>query len=380
MPQPRLYNRPLLKIVDRLLLIELRGPFFFGVAMFSLLTIATIVLQEAARFVIRYNLPAGTFFTLLLFASPQFVVLSIPMGVLLGTLLSAGRLSADQEITALRACGISIYRVLAPYAAVGLLLSGLTFYGSERLVPYCNNQLKELKNKVVAGTEGRAKQQRVSWPIRDRGDLRWLLVANEVEGPRLNSVKLFYFDPRSENRDFYITASHAVWQGDDWTFFDMRQVMLRPGEEPQVLTADSARVPGFSITPQSLGLRAKTPEDLNIRELTQVIADLLKKGEQKASDTEILDFRTKLYFKYSIPLTPLFFIFIALPLAIIPQRASSAMGTGLALLVVLLYYIVYTMCQKLGAAGVLPPLAAAWVPNAALLAIGAVLLQRREHS
>jgi len=61
--------------------------------MFSLLTIATVVLQEAARFAIRYNLPAIKFLQLFGLAAPQFILLSIPMGVLLGTLISVAVLA-----------------------------------------------------------------------------------------------------------------------------------------------------------------------------------------------------------------------------------------------------------------------------------------------
>src|SRR5436309_654077 len=116
--RPRLFQQ-----VDRLVLLELYAPFLFGVAMFSLLTVVAVTLQEALKFITKYNLPASELIPLVGLAAPQLVVLSIPMGTLLGTLLSAGRLNSDLEITGLRALGISLTRIMLPYLAVGLLLS-----------------------------------------------------------------------------------------------------------------------------------------------------------------------------------------------------------------------------------------------------------------
>lgn len=358
---------------------ELAWPFLTGVGMFALLMIATVVLQEAARFAIRYNLPASMFLQLFGLAVPQFIFLAIPMGVLLGTLISVGRLSSDNEITALRACGVSLYRLLAPYLVVGAFLSGITLLGSEEIVPKCNSQLSLIRSQVRSGRLKTANQQRVVVPIAERGQTRWILSAASMQGSELTGVKLVYYDPVSPDRDFFINAERAVWEGNDWTFYKLVQLSLRPGDEAVVLRADKARVPGFSITPSSIGLRTKSPDDLNILQLSNLIAELLQ-GQNKVTDTEIRDYRTRLYFKYSIPLTPLFFIFIAVPLAIRPQRSSSTVGMGMALLVVLIYYALYTACQKLGATGVLLPVMAGWIPNIALLGTGLVLLNRRERS
>lgn len=373
----------MLKIIDRLLLIELRGPFLFGVAMFSLLTIATVVLQEAARFVVRYPVPPSMFFTIVGLATPQFIVLSIPMGVLLGTLIAVGRLNNDQEIVALRACGISLYRMLAPFLVVGLFLSGLTFLGSERVVPLCNSRLKDLKSAVISGKTGSVKQQRMVWPIYRNKELRWLLIASEIDGEVLKEVKLFYFDSRSKDNDFWVDAESAEWQGSSWVFYHMRQVKLQSDgavSDQLILQAEKFTVPDFSITPESLALRSKTPDDLTIDQLAGLINNLLSTRQNTPDDKEIRDFRTRLYFKYSIPLTPLFFILIALPLAVMPQRSTRSTGMGLALLIVLVYYMLFAMFTKLGAAGVAPPIVAAWTPNALLLITGAILMQRRNHS
>lgn len=369
----------MLKIVDRLVLGELRAPLVFGIGVFSLLIITTVVLQEAARFVIKYSLSTGIFIKMVALASPQFIILSIPMGVLLGTLVSVGQLSSSLQITALRACGVSLWRVLVPFFLVGVFLSGVTFFGTERIIPYCLSELKDLKNEIVSGQSGGLKQERLAFPVYDGEGLRWLLIAGRVEGNQLDDVKLFYFDEVDGDNDFWVSAEGAEWTSDQWTFHNMRIVMLQPEDEPAVMNVVGAVVKQFTITPESLQLRAQTPDDLTIIQLSQVIADKLDDG-LKAQDREILDFKTKLNFKFSIPLTPLFFVFIAVPFGISRQRTSTQMGMGLALLVVLGYYVLYTACLKLGTVGAIPPILAAWIPNGLLLAVGLSTMLMRERN
>lgn len=374
----------MLKTVDRLILGELWGPFLFGVGLFSLLIISTVVLQEALKFITTYQQPPSIFFQLVGYSVPQFIVLSIPMGTLLGTLLSVGRLNTDNEIIALRACGISLYRVLAPYFVVGILLSCITFLGSEIAVPYCNSKVAEIEQAVVSGAHGLGTRQRFHWPFYnpDTQQLQWVLIAGEVEDSTLSDVVLYYYDAKDKYSNFMVEAERAEWSGSSWTFFNMRQVKLHrseSGDEQLIMEAERAVIPDFSIIPEALKRRQKSAEDLSILQLRQVIRSKIKEGIT-ARDREILDYLTTLHFKLSIPLTPLFFIIIAVPMAIMPQRSSRAMGMGLALVTVLVYYSMFIVFQKAGVGGILPPAIAAWVPNAILLGVGAVLMQLREQN
>lgn len=380
MPEPP--RRPrLLQQVDRLVLLELYAPFLFGVGMFALLTIVSVALQEALKFITKYNLPADLVLPMLLLASPQFLMLSIPMGTLLGTLLSIGRLNSDLEITGLRALGVSLYRVTLPYLAAGLLLSILTLWLSERVVPLCNARLKDLKNNTLSTLTGKTQVEQFNLPVyTGDGKLQWLVTARGLDGNVLDEVRLVYLDPRDSVKDFYLSARTAVWDNNAWTFYDMRQVSLQQDADKLnrvVLVGSEFSLPDFKIDPGTLTIRSKTAEDLTYQQLAQVISERQAKGE--VSSTPIREFMTKLAFKLSIPFTPLVFVFIAVPLAIRPQRSTSALGMGLALLIVIAYYVLMSVCQKAGTAGALNPVVAAWTPNALLLGTGLWLLRLRER-
>lgn len=395
-----------------MLLGELRGPIFAGVAMFALLTIVTAVLQEALRFQIKYGISNALMLKWLLLASPQFVVLAIPMGVLLGTLLAVGRLNNDHEIVALRASGLSLWRIILPPLAVGALLSVITYWGNEWLVPRTLSRLTAMKNAVISGEVGELKRERAIIPIYIEDEMRWVLLADEINGQEMSGTKLLYFDPVNDYNDVLLEARRAQWSGTKWVFYDVRIVKLQEagtdnpadedgaasgaetakdgggdkglasgvtGERDRViLNVNEMDVPDFNISPKNLGIKAKTTDELTSRELMATIRDALRRGDDIASPV-VRELRTKLFFKQSIPLTPFLFVLVAFPLAIRSTRTSTGVGFGLALLLVLVYYACYSTCLRMGTSGVLPPLLAAWLPNAGLACAGIVLLQRRQR-
>jgi lipopolysaccharide export system permease protein len=375
----------LLEQVDRLVLLELYAPLLFGIGMFAMLTLVSVALQEALKFITKYNLPVGIVVEYLLLDMPRFIMYSIPMGMLLGCLLSAGRLNSDHEITGLRALGVSLYRVCLPYLATGLLLSILTLLLAERVVPLCNSRLKELKNSLLTGAGGQIQTEQVNWPFFVNGKLQWLLIAGSMDGNELRDVTLVHLDPKDRYKNAYVTANRAVWQGKSWTFYDMQIISLEQRKQKDTDQEEHRRavmeqtkmvIPDFNIAPDQLILRSKTADDLTYRQLSQVVEEKAKAGE---TGTGLREFMTKLAFKLSIPFTPFFFALIALPLAIRPQRSTSAVGMGIALLIVIAFYVVMSICQKAGTAGALPPVVAAWVPNALMLVSGCGLLWLRER-
>ncbi|MCC7477426.1 LptF/LptG family permease [bacterium] len=393
-------GRGWMKIVDRMMLGELRGPVISGIAMFALLIIFAAVLQEALKFQIKYGLPNSLMFKWLLLAAPQFIVLAIPMGVLLGTMLAIGRLNNDHEIVALRASGLSLWRVILPPLLLGALLSVVTYWGNEWLVPRSLSALTRMKNDVISGKEGTMQRDRAIIPIYQNDEMRWALLADRIDGQELTGVKLLYFDPVNDYNDYFLEARRAQWNGSTWIFYGVRIVKLQESEnstaqDPQasgsaaetlpdqrqndrvILEVEEAEAPDFDIRPGNLGIKAKTTDELTSRELLATIRDTLRRGD-KLSSPVVRELRTKFYFKQSIPLTPLLFVLLAFPLAIRSTRTSTGVGFGIALLLVLVYYACYSTCLRMGTSGALAPALAAWLPNLILGGTGIWLIQRRQ--
>jgi lipopolysaccharide export system permease protein len=135
--------------MDRYLLSEMLLPFLFGVGAFTTLVMAASSLFELVRLVVEAGLSISVALQVFLLRAPGIIVLTFPMAMLLATLLAYGRLSADSEITALRACGVSLYRLVVPAVLLSLLVTALTFLFNELVVPVSNRQAALTLNRAL---------------------------------------------------------------------------------------------------------------------------------------------------------------------------------------------------------------------------------------
>ncbi|HXW76907.1 MAG TPA: LptF/LptG family permease, partial [Candidatus Eremiobacteraceae bacterium] len=151
-------------ILDRYMLTELAGPFVFGLSAFTLIFAATEILN-IGKLVSNEHAPLWAALLVFLWSLPGEIVLVIPMALLLGTLLAVQRLSGESEITALKASGITFARIVTPLLAVGIVMSFVTLFLQEGVVPYANDQLTEIENSVINHVSAFNRDLTVSAPL-----------------------------------------------------------------------------------------------------------------------------------------------------------------------------------------------------------------------
>lgn len=364
-----------LKRVDRLVMVELIPPFLFALLAFIILIVGAALLKPLLSFLIRYGVGADVFFSMLFLSLPQWIVFTFPMAMLTGTLLAVGRLSGDAEITALRAAGVNLYRITWPILYFALVLALVTFILNEWIAPYTNHQLEVLKQRVIREKTGTLKEARVTLPFYRKGYLSYLLVAESLEGETLKDLNLLSFDPQTHETTWHLSAETSSWTGMEWKFYNGKVYNFL--EEGVVTTTFKEwNVPEFDLSPATIAERSKDPMELSVFDLRR----LIHYQQQSGLDISIIRrFQTDYYFKFSIPFASLFFVLIGVPLAIIPQRASTSMGLGFSLLIVLGYFFLYTVAVQMGRGGVVDPAFAAWMPNLSVFVIGLGLLRVRNR-
>ena len=124
-----------------------------------------------------------------LWSLPADVVLVIPMALLLGTLLAVQRLSGESEITALKAAGVTFARIVAPLLAVGIVMSFVTLFLQEGVVPYANDQLTEIENTVINHVSAFNRDFTVSAPLPGGGRQVTIATAYEPNSRALLHVR-----------------------------------------------------------------------------------------------------------------------------------------------------------------------------------------------
>jgi len=363
----------MIKIIDRYIFKELIDPFLFGLFSFSLILSASMILFELVRAVVLSGMPLFTALQLFVFRLPTVVVYIFPMATLLAALLGFGRLSKDSEITAFRASGISLYRLIIPVLALGLLISSVNLVFNEIVVPEANKAAKNLLLEVATKKAPRVEEN-VFVPEMEKGALKRIFYARRMKGKTLEGVIVSEFQDGRLSQ--IINAKTALWLPDKntWQFNDGTVYLLSEiGEYRHLIKFDQQFV-AIKYSPADLSAGDKSPDDMSIGELREYIKLKEKMG------VKITDHKIQLNFKMALPFASLVFALLGAPLGLSPRRASSSIGLGLSIIVIFIYYVLIFTSFAFGELELISPFLSAWLPNVATGGLGFYILSRAANS
>lgn len=364
----------MIKLIDKYILKEITGAFLFGVVAFSSISAGVGVLPNLIHLSTKYSFSFNTVIQLFFARLPEIIVFTFPTSILLASLISFNRLSSDSEITAFRACGVSFFRMVVPAVFMGVIVSFLTISFNEIIVPRANIQ-SEMIVRHAKQTKKPKLQESVSIPEYKNGILKRNIFAGSMSGNTLKNVNVVEY----ENGHFArtIVAEEAVYKDDGgWDFSHGVMHMFFKEDLLRVISVkfDKEQI-NINYSPDQLlvNKKKKDSKNMNYVELRSYISQLEKAGV----DTSSLG--VQLYQKISIPFACLVFVLLGCPLGVRPTRGSSAMGLGMSLIIVIVYYILMAVGQWLGSYGAVTPLVAAWLPNLVVGSFGAKMLFKRAN-
>ncbi len=304
-----------------------------------------------------------------LFRIPQLIVFSIPLTVLLASVLSLLLLSRGNEIVAMRACGASIYRLIAPILAASLGIAALTFLGNEYIVPVSNqrmNHIWQVRVKKIA-PRGYNRTNKI-WYHSDDNTI-WQIIVFDPFTDTMRGVTLYRLD--KEDRLFQrIDAKVVKWipHVKRWRFDDGLIHFFRGNNEihQESFTAEQFEV---KEVPGDFKQTGKKPEEMSWSELRSYI------GIMQTNGVDTSRYVVDLWAKLSTPFICFVLALVGVPFSIRSTRSGGvALGVAITIAIGAGYLILFYVGISLGHAGRLPPFAAAWGPNAVFLAGGSYLL------
>ena len=143
-----------MKLLDTYIVKEIIFPFIFGIAAFTSIISGSSVLFRLISKAVKYGFSLSSTLQLFVYKLPAIISITLPMAVLLATILVIGRLSSDLEILALRSAGVSLIRILIPILSVGLVVSLVNIIFNEIVVPRSNYNaeilMHDLKNTSLS--------------------------------------------------------------------------------------------------------------------------------------------------------------------------------------------------------------------------------------
>lgn len=319
------------------------------------------------------NSSLGTMFTYLFFLIPQLVYKTLPISVLVAVLVTLGVLSKQNEVTAFRACGISLYRLATPILIASTLFSGGLFAFNYQYVPEANRKQDKLRDEI----KGRAKQTYLNpnrtWIMGYDSRIYYYKYFDPGEKVMVE-LSVFELDPATFRLKRQIQAQRAVWRS------SMRTWILENGWSSDFRGME--RIPprnNFQATtfrelteaPDYFLKEAVQERQMNFLELRKYIADLQQSG---LVDTRKL--QVQYHLKFANPLFALIMAMIAAPFGFLVGNRGAMTGIGVSIVIAIAYLGVQPLFEKIGDVGLLPPAMAAWSPDLLFSLTGMYLILR----
>lgn len=370
-----------LSVMDRYIATELIAPFLFGVGAFSSLGVSVGALFELIRRVTESGLPLPIAFKILLLQLPQFIVYSFPTATLLATLMTYSRLSSDSELTALKACGVSVYRLILPALVLCCVVTGLTFLFNELIVPASNFQATITLSEALKSDEPIFQERNILYQefknITDQdGDkeevLSRLFYAKEFNGQQMLGLTVLDFS--QEGLEQIVSARSAAWNGDrkTWDFADGTiYVVSADGSFRNIVKFDQQQLQ-LPRAPLDLASRERDYDEMNIAESL----DYMNVLKQSGSESKIQKLRVRIQQKLALPFVCIAFGLVGAALGTHLRRTGRSAGFAISLLMVFGYYLLAILSGTFAQLGYIPPFLGGWLPNIVGL-IAAVWLLRK---
>jgi lipopolysaccharide export system permease protein len=351
---------------------ELFPSFLLGLAGFTFILLIGRILQLTELFVNK-GIPLNYILKLLYYLLPSFLVLTIPMATLLAVLLTFNRLSSDNEITALKASGLSLYQMTPPVFALAVFAALITTFLSLHTLPRANHSSRSLLYQMASSKAHMGVRERVF-----NDDFEGLVLYVEKVKPKtFQWENVFISDSRRSPEVHTIIAREGTVLSDPQqlavTLRLMNGSIHKLGDR-----SDAYQKIDFNTYDLRLDFKTgwrekqtkdKHPSDMSLKELSRSIQALQSK--KKNANVQWI----KVHEKFSIPFACLVFGIIGIPLGLQSRaaRAGRSMGFAWAIGVLLVYYLLSYTGASLAERGVVLLELGMWATNAFFLFLGVYL-------
>ena len=359
-------------ITNRYIFKEMFVPFSINILVFTFLFLMAEMLK-IANWIVNYNLSIWAVFTLIFYSLPMFLTFIIPMSVMLAILLTFLRLSSDNEIVAMKSCGMSIYGLLPPvmlFALLGFLFTMLlTLYAG----PRSKAALEDMSLKVATtNMDIGLKERTFNDTFKDV-----MLYVNEVDIQNKKLIDVFIEDKRQKDIVSTVVAPEGrlISEPEKYTYHLILSNGTIHQTNPKKRSANSIQFNTYTL---SLNLKEQFDEAANRKigreemgdaELRRYIDELAGKDEEA-----FLKSKMELHRRYSLPTACLALGLLAFPLGIQSKTAKRSFGLILGLFFFFAYYLLLTAGYSFGKSGVLSPEIGMWMPNFVMTAVGLFFL------
>lgn len=367
-----------MRLLDRYLLRELLIPLGYCLGGFLLLWVPFDLIAELNGLQER-KLHAGDIAYYYLVKTPEFVVLVLPIALLLALLYSVTNHARHNEITAIRAAGVSLWRLCLPYLAVGFFASLVILGLNEYFVPQSADAAEQIRNcrtPPPVGGVGRDKVLNLGIS-NSRAGRDWIIGVYDLRSGEM--TRPVVVSRLAEGSHIELRAARALRLNGVWNFFDVLEYK-RPAQADALpvllLKTNVLAKPEFTETPEQIKSEIQLNSGNSLAKAKRAdipIAVILNYLRLHPYPSQAAALYTKLAGRLATPWTCLVVVLIAIPFGAASGRRNVFVGVASSILICFAYFVLQQVSLAAGAGGRLPPWLAGWLPNLAFGLAGLVL-------
>ena len=345
--------------------------FYFVVSLISFVTMVQVfTFFDLLGDIVKNHISFSRVLTYHLFLTPKLIYDTMPESVLVAVLVAFGVMTKNNEVTAFKACGISVRRLALPVMLVSAVLSVGLFAFDYSWLPRANQIQDAIRNEIKGRPAQTYLHPERKWIIHDYR-IFYFKYFDPVEKVMVEPF-VFEMDPKTFHVKRQISANRARWQQDigAWVWEQGAARDLCGVDECQLQEFKATTFPELNETPDDFLKEVKQDKQMNYRELGKYIRDL----QQSGFDTVRL--RVQYYKKFSVPLFALIMALISVPFGFLVGNRGAMAGVGVSIGVAMAYLGVGQLFEQIGNVNYLPPVVAAWSPDALFSLAGIYLMLR----
>ncbi|OQY09855.1 MAG: hypothetical protein B6I28_02245 [Fusobacteriia bacterium 4572_132] len=353
-----------MKIIDKYIYKEMFLPIIFGISLFTFIFLIDLLVEMMENILVK-NIPPMDVLEMISYYFPPILIQTIPMGLLLGVMITYGNLSSTSELVALESIGIGIKRFLKPAFITGILVTGFIYFLEEMIVPDSYEKLSLITKKIAYKKPALKIEEKVF--IEDIGEYNIYINKMDQENDVAKNLIVFKMEKDTQYPQI-IMAKKAEWENSNMILSDAKfYKMDSKGEEKLRGSFDKQLIPintffgGFSKN------KNKSKSMMGISELKNKLKILDKNKEEKIS------YEIEYYQKLATPLSAAILSFLGVMLSVKNNRSGKGVSFGISLVIIFLYMMGMNFGKMLAKKEILYPAIAMGYPNVLLIIISLIL-------
>jgi len=343
---------------------------YLGMIMAAFLTLMLVfTLFELLTDIMRNHISAWVVGDYLLNVCPYFIYNLAQYAVLLAVLITFGLMERSNEVTAIKATGISIYRIVFPVLVICVGLAASLFFFDQLYLPHANKRQDALRNQIKGKPAQTYLRPDRKWIFGQHSDIYYYQFF-DADRDQFANISVFQFDPRTFAITQRVYAERAHWSEvtQRWIYEQGWVRHLSGDSIENYHQFDVTAFSQFNEQPSYFKKEVKQSSEMTFDELRKYIHDLQQSG------FDVVRLRVQLQRKLAVPFVTLVMAVLAIPFSLSAGKRGAVTGVAVAVGIAAMYEVVSRLFESMGNLSQLPPGLAAWSPDLIFALLGAYLI------